>query len=155
MPRVCDGIIYFDQSSAVSVHILSGLSGRHSQAGKNRTRVLPPAGREPAPGELRLGYRTLVPQHTEPARLSLLFFFLVIKTSSSSQTPQYIIRCACLHLGDRSFMSQRNTRSLGAATNRCWKCPFVEDLLSQHQEQALRMKPLTLQECVCVLRGAC
>lgn len=96
----------------------------------------------------------LVSQHTQsfPFRFSFFFFFLVIKTSSSFQTP-YTQLGVSVYTGRQGFMSQRHTRSLGAATNRCRKCPLWPVYHPSAREQCWGCNPL--KGWVCVLRGEC
>lgn len=84
--------------------------------------------------------------------LVFFFFFLVIKTSSSFQTP-YTQLGVSVYTGRQGFMSQRHTRSLGAATNRCRKCPLWPVYHPSAREQCWGCNPL--KGWVCVLRGEC
>lgn len=127
------------------VHTWRGLRGRYSQAGKMGLGLF--CGKQRT--YLLLGclsHSTLSPS------LFGLVFFLVIKTSSSFRTP-YTQLGVSVYTGRQGFMSQRHTRSLGAATNRCWKCPLWPVYHSSTREQRWGCNPL--KGWVCVLKEEC
>lgn len=85
---------------------------------------------------------------------ALSLFFLVIKTSSSSQTPYYIIRCVCLHLGDRGLHVLKQYRESGSSHKQMLEMSICGGCVTMVPEVNIEDET-PLKGWVCVLRGAC
>lgn len=88
------------------------------------------------------------------ARSLCLSFFLVIKTSSSSQTPQYIIRCVCLHLGDRGLHVLKQYRGSGSSHKQMLEMSICGEFITIAPEVNTEDET-PLKGWVCGLRGEC